>query len=154
MQIIVNTDNEPIVNIWNSSKDEAIMTLVRELFFISTKHIISVTFIHIPGKQNIHADLLSRLQVESFRSICPDCFPLPSTIPQQILDVLDRIQQTIYASLSLSLQLQLSGLKAYSKFCHHINMIPFPLTEEKLCFFATHSTNRGLTEKSIRAYLH
>ena len=83
------------------------MTLVRELFFISTKHNISVTFIHIPEKQNIYADLLSRLQVESFRSICPDCFPLPSTIPQQILDVLDRIQQTIYASLSPSLQLQL-----------------------------------------------
>ena len=76
-QIIIFTDNEPIVSMWKSgsSKDKAIMALVRELFFTSTNHNISVTFRHIPGTNNVYADLLSCLQVERFMSIFLDCFP-------------------------------------------------------------------------------
>ena len=92
-QIIVFTDNEAIVAIWasGSSKDKPIMALVRELFFISTKYNISVTFKHIPGTSNVYADLLSRLQVMEFKSACPESSPQPSIVPVTTLDILDRI---------------------------------------------------------------
>lgn len=90
---IVFTDNESIVFIWESgtTKDKPTMILVRELFFVSTKHNIHIIFRHIPGVINVYADLLSRLQVQEFKSACPESSPRPSTIPTTVFRVLDEI---------------------------------------------------------------
>lgn len=92
-QIVVFTDNESIVFIWESgtTKDKPTMILVRELFFVSTKHNIHIVFRHIPGVINVYADLLSRLQVQEFKSACPESSPWPSTIPTAVFRVLDEI---------------------------------------------------------------
>ena len=92
-QIIMFTDNEAIVTIWSSgtSKDKQLMALVRELFFLTVRNNISVRFQHVPGRSNSFADLLSRLQVEAFKSICPGCSSNPTTIPLCVMAVLDKI---------------------------------------------------------------
>ena len=84
-QIVVYTDNESIVSIWESgsSRDEAIMFFVRSLFFLSVEFNISLILKHVPGHKNIFADLLSRLQVRRFLALCQDAFPHPSPLPLQ-----------------------------------------------------------------------
>ncbi|XP_066928229.1 uncharacterized protein [Clytia hemisphaerica] len=92
-QITMFTDNEAIVAIWSSgtSNDKQLMALVKELFFLTARHNISVRFLHVPGRRNTFADLLSRLQVEAFKSICPDCSPNPTIISPRVMAVLDKI---------------------------------------------------------------
>lgn len=84
--ICVFTDNEAIVTIWasGSSKDAVISALMRSMFFLCTRHNISISFKHVPGVDNVYADLLSRLQVDHFLSICPSAHPLPSPIPPAV----------------------------------------------------------------------
>ena len=82
LQILVFTDNESIVQVWESgsSKDESIMKLVRLLFFLSVDLNISLSLRHVPGHLNVYADLLSRLQVARFLQLCPDAAKSPSPI--------------------------------------------------------------------------
>ena len=83
-QIILFTDNEAIVEVWASgtSKNPYIMKLVRELFFISANNNINIILRHIPGKHNTYADLLSRLQVDKFKELCPQAKEIPSKVPE------------------------------------------------------------------------
>ena len=92
-QITVFTDNEAIVSVWStgSSRDPAIMTLVRSLFFLSVKCNLALTFQHVPGVFNVYADLLSRLQVDAFKSACQQASPTPSIIPASVWAVLEEI---------------------------------------------------------------
>lgn len=85
-QIILFTDNEAVVTIWDkgSCKDSSLMKLVRKLFFFTAKHNINLILKHVPGKSNIYADLLSRLQVEKFRNKCPEASLVPTAIPTHI----------------------------------------------------------------------
>ena len=90
---VIFTDNEAIVSVWStgSSKDKQIMALVREMFFLCTQFNLTIRFRHVPGVQNTFADLLSRLQVDAFKSICPGCSDTPSFVHPHILAVLERI---------------------------------------------------------------
>eukprot|EP00111_Clytia_hemisphaerica_P017124 TCONS_00050701-protein len=92
-QILIFTDNESIVSVWASgtSKDPRIMCIVRALFFLSVDINASFTFQHVAGKDNTFSDLLSRLQVEKFRSICPASDQHPSAIPTSTMDLWDEI---------------------------------------------------------------
>ena len=83
---ILFTDNEAIVEVWTSgsSKNEHIMSLVRELFFIAAKYNFNITLRHIQGKYNVFADLLSRLQVAKFKEMCHWAEKDPCDIPQFI----------------------------------------------------------------------
>ena len=88
-QVIIFTDNEAIVKVWESgsSKDENIMVLVRSLFFACVHLNLSVFLKHLPGHRNVFADLLSRLQVRKFLTLCPTALDLPSRIPQEVWKV-------------------------------------------------------------------
>ena len=96
-QIVGFTDNEAIVSIWSSgsSKEPNLMALVRVLFFLSVEFNCSITFHHVPGKWNLFADLLSRLQVQEFKLACPTAAPQPSIIPDSIMATLDEILQDL-----------------------------------------------------------
>ena len=67
------------------------MSLIREIFFITAKSIILLSFHHNPGSDNIFADLLSRLQVEEFKLACPEFYPYPSIPPSSVMDLLAKI---------------------------------------------------------------
>ncbi|XP_066928822.1 uncharacterized protein [Clytia hemisphaerica] len=92
-QIIIFTDNESIISVWSSgsSKDTQIMAIIRELFFLTTRLNLSVRFQHVPGVKNVFADLLSRLQVDAFKSICPGCSPSPTIMQPSTMAVLETI---------------------------------------------------------------
>ncbi len=84
--ICVYTDNEAIVSIWaaGTSRDKAISALLRLMFFLCTGSNISLSFRHVPGVDNVYADLLSRLQVDRFLSLCPSALRHPSVVPDSV----------------------------------------------------------------------
>ena len=84
------TDNACIVCVWSkgSSKDPHIMTLLRALFFFCAKHNIHLQFAHLPGKRNILADSLSRLQVERFKRLHTQANADPTLLPPTIWGLL------------------------------------------------------------------
>ena len=91
-QILLLTDNEPLCDIWctGTCKNSSVMFLIRKLFFFTAKHNINLLIRHVEGKNNIYADLLSRLQVEKFKKLCPNASTHPSPIPEEILALLPR----------------------------------------------------------------
>ena len=55
-------DNEAVVSVLNAGKtrDPLLATISRNIFMVSAKHDISFRLIHVHGKHNVVADLLSR----------------------------------------------------------------------------------------------
>jgi hypothetical protein len=88
-QLLIFTDNEATVNVWKTGtcKDKDMMRVMRALFFFCAKINLNVMLSFIPGKLNVHADALSRLQVETFKRNCPSADPLPSSIPDDVWDI-------------------------------------------------------------------
>jgi hypothetical protein len=81
--ILFRTDNEALVDIINqqSSKDVRIMHLVRELVLRCLVQNILFKAVHIPGRENVLADLLSRQQVNRFHQLAPHMAAHPVRIP-------------------------------------------------------------------------
>ena len=82
-RIIFHTDNQALVPIINKqlSKDRAIMCLVRKLVINCLRFNILFQAQHIPGKANILADHLSRLQVSAFLAKAPSASRQPEAVP-------------------------------------------------------------------------
>jgi hypothetical protein len=78
--ILLRSDNLSVVYIINKN---TIMVLVRQLVLICLKYNIYVKSQHIPGKQNVISDLLSRLQVQKAKEQAPYLQELPTPVPQQ-----------------------------------------------------------------------
>ena len=85
--VVFFTDNSAVVEIINkqTSKDKTVMCLLRKLVITCLTHNILFKAKHIPGKHNISADLLSRLQVEAFHRINPLSQATPVHLPEDIL---------------------------------------------------------------------
>lgn len=75
-------DNMSIVYSVNNgtSKNCDIMKLIRALHFIAAKNSFEVKLIYIPSKENVAADLLSRLAIDKFKYL----FPFMDTHPTQL----------------------------------------------------------------------
>ena len=88
-QILFNTDNFIICNLWKSlaPKTPELMKLLRHLFFRAHKSQSNVLLSHVPGRFNIFADLLSRLQIEKFLQALPTADPQPTPIPALVWDI-------------------------------------------------------------------
>ena len=88
--ITIHSDNEAVVYILNkqTSKDKAIMTLVRRFVILCMNHNILIRSEHIPGKQNVLPDLLSRFQIKQFNAMAPNMDTKPTPIPRDLLDSL------------------------------------------------------------------
>ena len=75
------SDNMSVVQVVNSmtSKDKRMMTLIRILVQFTIKLNTKITMRHVPGVENIKADLLSRLQVDRFKLMFGNAMdPFPS----------------------------------------------------------------------------
>ena len=79
-----HTDNMAVSEIINkqTSRQVEIMALVRRLVFTSLKYNIMFKAYHVPGKYNVLADALSRLQVETFKKLAPHAEPRATLIPE------------------------------------------------------------------------
>jgi len=84
--ILLHTDNESLVHIINrqTSKNPLIMPLVRRFVLICLRRNILYRATHVPGKQNIMADTLSRLQINRFQADFQHMDPHPTTIPPHL----------------------------------------------------------------------
>ena len=82
--VLFHCDNESVVYIIKSgtSRDETIMYLVRDLFLISAKFKFHIAAAHLPGKTNLIADALSRLNFQEFFRLVPHTHPTPVNIPE------------------------------------------------------------------------
>ena len=89
--IQINSDNMAVVHILNTStsKDNSIMTLLRQLVLDCMKANIMIRSKHLLGSLNICSDLLSRAQVNKAKRLYPHLRPYPMDIPEKWL--LDRL---------------------------------------------------------------
>ena len=84
--IIIHTDNEALVHVFNNktSKDTHILSMLRRIILVGLQYNIRIRAVHIPGYLNTHADALSRLQVSKFKTTAPWADPQPTSIPQHL----------------------------------------------------------------------
>lgn len=82
-RIIFLCDNSATVAILNKgrSKSPHIMPLMRRLTLIAAKNNFIFSSIHVPGRTNLIADALSRLQISKFRNLAPQAQDQPCSVP-------------------------------------------------------------------------
>ena len=73
MSVQFFTDNQCVLDVWRktTARNTHILILLRALFFFCAERNIHLSFTHIPGKENLPSDALSRLQVDRFKQLCP-----------------------------------------------------------------------------------
>ena len=79
-------DNLSVVNLWRkgTSRQGALMDIIRKLFHSSASKEFTVEVIHIPGVDNSISDALSRFQFCRFRTLAPRADQYPTTVTQEI----------------------------------------------------------------------
>lgn len=80
------TDNIALVPIINkqTSRDSKIMFLIRELVLLCLKFNVVFMARHVPGRQNVLADRLSRFQIREFRKLAPWADEHPTQTPDRL----------------------------------------------------------------------
>lgn len=79
--VLARCDCQPVVMAWQKgdSQSPGLATLIRTLLFISATHDFCLSMLHIPGVDNVFADLLSRSQVATFLAQSKVHSRLPTT---------------------------------------------------------------------------
>ncbi|XP_021367155.1 uncharacterized protein LOC110459297 [Mizuhopecten yessoensis] len=87
--LLLYCDNMAVVDIINkqTSKDSTLMALTRRFVITSLRFNILFSARHIPGKSNILADHLSRLQVELFQQQAPHMERHSTPVPDHLLTI-------------------------------------------------------------------
>ena len=87
--ILFHCDNEAVCHIIQSgtSKDPAIMSLIRALFFMSAGHDFVCSAVHVRGSINTAADALSRCMVHRFKELVPGANELPSKLGHVMINL-------------------------------------------------------------------
>ena len=85
-QVLVHTDSAVTGQVWKTGtcKDKDVLRVVRRLFLFTATRNIIVTMYHIPGKTNVLADFLSRVQVLKFTEAHPSADELPTPLSPEI----------------------------------------------------------------------
>jgi len=80
------TDNESLVSVINkqTSKEPAVMILLRHLILTCLQYNINFSAQHVPGRDNTLADKLSRCQVDEFLTLAPWVNHQPAAVPSHI----------------------------------------------------------------------
>ena len=86
-KIRFHTDNQAAVDIWykQSSRSPPVMSLVRKLFLVAAQGNFHVSLAHIPGRDNVLADCISRNLQEKFHRQAPQADRNPTAIPEDML---------------------------------------------------------------------
>ena len=147
-----------------SCRDAGMMHLVRCLFFLEAWHSFELVAAHLPGRENMLADDLSRNRLSAFlsKARCPD--PLPTALPQELPELL--LDLTGWTSprwtrrycnhgiADSTRRTYQSGLNRYLSFCYVFGVAaPFPVSEALLCYFVTSLAREGVAPSTVRTYL-
>ena len=129
---------------------------------------IQVETVHCPGKDNIHADALSRNAVNCFyrhhqehtrrQQIFPSATSSASPGLAAQLDVvrLDQVVHSLYqAGLAQSTQKHsyTAGKRRYIEFYDKFAAVPLLMTERQLCWFVAYLLEEGLRYQTVKSYL-
>ena len=85
-QVTLFTDNSSCTDVWfsGSTKDPAMLRILRALFFLCARSNIHLCLVHVEGQRNTLADLLSRFQFEKFREAHPSADADPHPVPESV----------------------------------------------------------------------
>ena len=86
-RVLLFCDNDAVVSIINSgtSKDQAVMFLLRRMFLVAAQSSFTFRASHLPGKVNLLADALSRFRFQTFRQLHPDADPQPTEVSADLV---------------------------------------------------------------------
>jgi hypothetical protein len=80
--LVFHIDCQPIESavLKGDSREQELMQLIRCLSYLAATHQFLYTLVHVPGINNVAADLLSRLKVDEFRQQFPNAQPSATPI--------------------------------------------------------------------------
>ena len=162
--VLVHCDNKAVVSVLNGcAKDTLLVHLLRCIFFIAAHYELSVRAAHIPGKDNMAADAISRDNLPLFHSQVPQAAKDPSPTgrtsnhPATGLDVhnlVPVVQELFAAGIALSTKKVYGiGELRYNKFCTSFDINPYPTSERVLLLFVSHLHQEGLAPGTVKSYL-
>ena len=140
------------------------MRLLRSLLLAAARYSFTFSAQHVPGVTNQVADALFRFCLQEFRQFVPHAQPLPTPIPADRLDRLDRsaLEQKWFSFLTHGFapstrRSYASAQAKISSFCQQLSKLhpsgsPCPTDEWTLCLFVTFLA-RTLQDSSIKVYL-
>ena len=86
LRVTFHCDNSGVVGAcakgW--SRDPRLMSVLRQMWFLSATHGFTFRVVHVRGHDNATADALSRLQLDRFRALLPEARPAPAVVPEPI----------------------------------------------------------------------
>ncbi len=88
-KILIRSDNTATVHVIKQydSKDKVMMKLVRRLVLLSLQHNILFRASHVPGHENVLADLLSRLKFQEAFQFAKHLDRRPVPVPVDLLTI-------------------------------------------------------------------
>ena len=87
LNLNIHTDNLALVHIINNQtvkNNDKILSLLRAFVLTTMRLNLLIRAHHIPGKQNLLCDLLSRQQVNEFKRLAPHMSPEPNPVPVEL----------------------------------------------------------------------
>ena len=85
-QIVIHTDSQVMTEVWKKGtcRDKDVMRVVRPLFMLGASINLSITLLHVPGVDNVKADLLSRFKIQEFRTRFAHMSTRPTVVPPEV----------------------------------------------------------------------
>lgn len=129
-RVLFHIDNQALVTIYNkqTSKSQRVMFLIRP--FIIDCMLLNICFraVHIPTKNNIIADSISRQQWQRFRQAAPQAQIKPVPVPNSFQHLISNMRKTDFFMLhSLKIHIEHTRLVLIHTiiFVHNMAIIVF-----------------------------
>ncbi|MCP3876743.1 MAG: hypothetical protein GY699_26840 [Desulfobacteraceae bacterium] len=86
-KIVFLVDNLSIVYVLRSktSRDLVLMSMVRKMVVLAMLNNVQFSALHVPGRNNVIADLISRFQVSKAKTWAPWLEDKPTFVPHKLL---------------------------------------------------------------------
>ena len=166
--VLFECDNSSVVAALSNgtAKDNAVMHLLRVLWFFIAHYDIELIPKHIPGVSNCTADHLSRNNMQCFFSLNPQASAVSAPIPLSLQTLLtipgpdwtsssfkQLFNITITSLAPATHKLYLCGQQRYMSFCQQFHLSPLPTTENTILLFIASLAQSKLAHTTIKAYL-
>lgn len=132
------------------------MFLLRPFIIDCMLHNICFRAVHIPTKNNIIADSISRQQLQRFRQAAPQAQIKPVPVPNSFQQLISNMRQTDFFMLhSWKIHIEHTTLVLIHTiiFVHNMAIIVFGHHLQSLVQFVAYLSAKGLSYATVRSYL-